>query len=122
MERPANGESHYATLAVSPDATGQEIKRAYRRKVRELHPDVKTRPCNVEQFQAVRRAYEVLADPDERAFYDLLMGFGPRTARPRVYRRSFEHLFDSLFSGLHTAVNNTAEQWMQMDPPRREAG
>lgn len=57
----------YAILGVSPDATPDEIKRAYRRKARELHPDT---GGDEEAFKEVQHAYHVLSDPDRRARYD----------------------------------------------------
>lgn len=122
MAHPGPDESYYVLLAVSPDVTAEEIKRAYRRKVRELHPDLKLRATNLERFKAVRRAYEVLANPHERNRYDLLMGLGSYAGRPRLYRRSFERLFDCLFSGLQNAVSSTAELSAQVDAAQRKAG
>lgn len=60
---------HYDILGVSRDATPEEIKRAYRKLARELHPDVN--PGAEEQFKEVTTAYEVLSDADKREMYDL---------------------------------------------------
>lgn len=57
----------YRLLGVPRDADQDEIKRAYRRKARELHPDA---GGDEEAFKEVTRAYEVLSDPDLRARYD----------------------------------------------------
>lgn len=76
---------YYATLGVSRDATIEEIKKAYRRKARSLHPDVNPSPEAEQQFKDVSQAYDVLSDPDKRRSYDLgadpyagadQMGFG----------------------------------------------
>lgn len=59
---------YYGILGVSRDATDQEIKRAYRRLARELHPDVN--PREEERFKEITTAYDVLADPDKRRIVD----------------------------------------------------
>jgi molecular chaperone DnaJ len=62
---------YYATLGVARDASPEDIKRAYRRLARELHPDVSPDPASAERFKDVTNAYEVLSDPRKREVYDL---------------------------------------------------
>jgi molecular chaperone DnaJ len=62
---------YYATLGVARDASAEDIKRAYRRLARQLHPDVNPDPQTQERFKEVTTAYEVLADPKKREMYDL---------------------------------------------------
>ncbi len=62
---------YYAILGVRQDADGDEIKRAYRRLARELHPDVNPDPQTQERFKEITQAYEVLSDPEKRQMFDL---------------------------------------------------
>lgn len=62
---------HYDVLGVSKEATPEEIKKAYRRLARELHPDVNPSPEASEKFKLVTHAYDVLSDPQQRQQYDL---------------------------------------------------
>jgi molecular chaperone DnaJ len=62
---------YYGVLGVAPGASDTEIKRAYRRLARDLHPDVNPDPAAKERFQEVTRAYEALTDPEKRRIVDL---------------------------------------------------
>ncbi|MGI9092646.1 MAG: molecular chaperone DnaJ [Mycobacteriales bacterium] len=62
---------YYSVLGVRRDATAEEIKRAYRRLARDLHPDVNSGPDAKERFAEVAAAYEVLRDPEKRRIVDL---------------------------------------------------
>jgi len=69
---------HYEVLGVDRAATPEEIKKAYRKLARELHPDVNPSEDAAERFKLVTHAYDVLSDPDQRERYDLgpQSGFG----------------------------------------------
>lgn len=60
----------YDLLGVSRDADADQIKKAYRKLARQLHPDVNPDPEAQEKFKQVSTAYEVLSDPQKRAHYD----------------------------------------------------
>lgn len=61
---------YYEILGVSKDASKDEIKSAFRKKARQLHPDVNKAPDAEEKFKELGKAYEVLSDDEKRATYD----------------------------------------------------
>ena len=63
-------EDFYEILGVDRDASEEEIKRAYRKKAAQYHPDVSDEPNAEEKFKKVQKAKEVLTDEQERAAYD----------------------------------------------------
>lgn len=78
----ASSRDYYKTLGVSKGATDAEIKRAYRRLARQLHPDVTgDDPRSTERFKEITEAWEVLSDPRRRRNYDLFGGPSP-SGRP----------------------------------------
>lgn len=101
--------SYYEILKVSPKATNAEIKSAYRRLARKVHPDVNTTaaPENASgEFAKIAKAYEILGNPKERAAYD-------RQLLNQQYKNSVGG--DSVFS----SENAHARRWRQMAYERR---
>src|SRR4029077_88699 len=74
---------HYDTLGVPRNASADEIKKAYRKLVRETHPDKHPDdPAAEERFKQIAQANEVLSDPEKRKQYDLLGEAGMRGSAP----------------------------------------
>jgi hypothetical protein len=78
----------YDVLGVKPGATPRQIIKAYRRRVRQCHPDINDDPKAVEQFYQVQLAFEVLSDAMRRRRFDESRGYraapvAVRAARPR---------------------------------------
>ena len=98
---------YYEVLGLSKGASGDEIKKGYRAKAKELHPDRNSDNPNAEtMFKEVNEAYDVLKDADRKAAYDRYghaafeggMGGGGRPGGgPGDFSSAFSDVFDDLF-------------------------
>src|SRR6476659_6106657 len=88
---------YYELLTVSRDASDVEIKRAFRKLARELHPDVSAAPDAEERFREVSEAYEVLSNSETRQLYDRYGHAGLKGGSFRPRHADFGNLGD-LFS------------------------
>lgn len=88
---------YYADLGVARDATADDIKKAYRRAARKLHPDVNSGPEAEEQFKKVSQAYDVLSDVEKRRSYD--MGSDPYAGGAAGFGQgfAFSDIMDAFF-------------------------
>ncbi|MGE5653162.1 MAG: DnaJ domain-containing protein, partial [Bacillota bacterium] len=127
----------YEVMGISKGADEAEIKKAYRRLARELHPDANPDdPQATERFKEVKEAYDVLSDPQKRAQYDQFGhaafdqqagfggaqqgGFGDFGASP------FGDIFESFFGGMaggrrHTGPERGADLRYDLDITFEEA-
>jgi len=80
-------ETYYDILGVSPEATPEEVRAAYRKLVKQYHPDINPDPDAQERFIAIQQAYETLIDPDARARYDLALRGGAGSAPHAPFHR-----------------------------------
>ena len=68
---PVDPKGYYAVLGVPPSASGDEIKRAFRRRAIQLHPDRNQSPHALTMFLLLKEAYETLSNVSRRAAYDI---------------------------------------------------
>lgn len=99
---------YYEVLGISKGASTDEIKKAFRKKAKELHPDRNSDNPNAEaQFKEANEAYDCLKDAEKKAAYDRyghaafeggMGGSGPRGAHPGGdFSSAFSDVFDDLF-------------------------
>jgi molecular chaperone DnaJ len=103
MSTRATPRDPYEVLGVRRDASEQEIKKAFRKLARELHPDVNAHdPDAEEKFKEAAEAYEILSDAERRATYDR---YGHDGLRSGGYAPNFDtfgsisDLFEAFFGG-----------------------
>ena len=90
---------YYADLGVARGATEEEIKKAYRRKARKLHPDVNPGPEAEEEFKKISQAYDVLGDESKRRAYDSGADPYANGAEGFAGNFTFSDIMDAFFGG-----------------------
>eukprot|EP01084_Bolivina_argentea_P177862 307561_1 len=117
-DEPVDTEKFYKLLGISKSATQQEIKKAYRKKARELHPD--KHPNEREKYQAlfqeIQAANEILKDPQKRQLYDK---YGEKGAKRGGGARTGSSLFEHMFGGSRASHNDHNGQ--KKSPPIKTA-
>lgn len=91
---------YYALLGVDRGASAEDIKRAYRKRARELHPDANPDDPSAEaRFKEVAEAYEVLSDPNKRSRYDRFGTVnGPGSTGGDPFGGGISDLFEAFFN------------------------
>lgn len=114
----------YELIGVSRSASAEEIKKAYRKRARELHPDAN--PDNPEaeaQFKELARAYQVLADDQQRARYDQfgeagVGGAGGGGSAEDLFGGGLGDIFETFFGGGGSPFGGGGRQRGPAGPPR----
>lgn len=83
----------YQVLGVERDATHEEIRAAYKRVIRQTHPDVNPSPEATDQFIAAQEAFRWLSDPQQREVYD---GLGDKFGQDAIYDYTDEPILGQL--------------------------
>jgi molecular chaperone DnaJ len=105
---------YYEVLGISRTATSEDIKKAFRQKARQYHPDVNKEPGAEAQFKEISEAYEVLVDDDKRAAYDRFghaavtgAGAGAGGFDPFQNFGSFSDIFETFFTAAASGATGT---------------
>lgn len=123
---------YYEVLGVARGASASEIKKAYRKKALEHHPDRNPGDANAEEaFKEAAEAFEVLSDDQKRGLYDQYGHEGPRQAGFSGFRGSdevfshfgdlFSELFGGGFGGRRADSGRGADLKMRLEIPFAEA-
>lgn len=97
---PVDNEKYYKVLGVSKEASPGDLKKAYYKLAKDLHPDKNQGdPDKLAQFQEISHAYEVLSDPEKRQLYDQYGEEGLQGGGPSSAGSIFEHIFGGGFGG-----------------------
>src|SRR5919112_6060772 len=101
--QPVTKRDCYEVLGVGRNADEAEVKKAFRRLARELHPDVNNHDPNAEEkFKEAAEAYEILSDPERRQVYDRYGHDGLRRGGQAPNYEGFgsiSDLFETFFGG-----------------------
>lgn len=109
---------YYEVLGIQKSASAEEIKKAFRAKARQLHPDVNKEPDAEAQFKEVSEAYEVLIDVDKRSAYDrfghaAVSGSGGAGFDPFAAGFGFSDIFETFMSAAGAGAGTTARRRAQ---------
>ncbi len=104
---PAGQRDLYEVLGVERTVNANDLKKAFRAKAMEFHPDRNSAPDAADRFKEVNRAYEVLSDPEKRSAYDRFghaavdgaTGAGPQGFEGFTHFDGFGDIFDAFFGG-----------------------
>ena len=99
---------YYETLGINRNANEEEVRKAFRKKAMEFHPDRNKEPGADAKFKEVNEAYQILSDPNRRAKYDQFGHAGVNSSGGQGFEGfdvfgGFGDIFDAFFGGGTTA-------------------
>ena len=116
----SNKRDYYAVLGVSREVSESGLKAAYRKLVKQLHPDINPDNPNAEiQMKEINEAYEILSDPQKRAEYERSGGSAENKRGVKKTGKSFsgEFKFEDFFGA---GFNDFVYNGKQKSEPKRE--
>jgi DnaJ-class molecular chaperone len=118
------GEDYYAILGVAKTANEDEVKRAFRKKAHELHPD---KGGDAEAFKKLNEAYQTISDPQKRQQYDAFGSAGPGGGYGRQGGGGFEGFgfgggFADIFTDMFSAAMANIQAEVQISVPQAVLG
>jgi curved DNA-binding protein CbpA len=117
MEIPKNP---YEMLGVSFDADYEEIKKAYYALAKKHHPDINSDPESIEKFKEIKKAYEILGDPNLRISYDIENKFSSPNSNSRrdSDNRYTQKYGKRVMKGPRTIKNFYFDKWSDFKIPK----
>lgn len=123
---PMKNRDYYQDLGVARTASAADIKKAYRKLARQLHPDVSDDPLGEEKFKVVAEAYATLKNPEKRRQYDKLHKplFGERRSPPPdrqerndIHAKEFKDFGTSEPSNAFKSRGRNEQRAQKQEPP-----
>ncbi len=103
-------QDYYGVLGVPRNASGEEIKKAFRKLAFQYHPDRNKEPGAEDKFKEINEAYQVLSDPEKRNRYDRYGRVDVEGGFPDFGFGGLGDIFESFFAGFDTHFGRTAER------------
>lgn len=113
--------NYYQVLGVSTDATQEQIKKAYRQKAKEYHPDVNKNANAQEKMKEVNVAYDILSDPQKKQQYDFSrqnphMHSQNYTGTNQTYTDFSDEMFQEIFKQFYQQSTHTQYTYQRRKP------
>jgi len=113
-------KNNYQILGVSYDASYEEIKKAYYDLAKKYHPDINPNEESIEKFKEIKKAYEIIGDPNMRISYDIENKFTNESASSRAESdfRYSERYGKRVMKGPRTIKNFYFDKWSEYKTPK----
>lgn len=113
-------KNHYQTLGVSVDSDYEQIKKAYYKLAKKHHPDINPDSDSIEKFKEIKKAYEILGDPNLRISYDIENKFSNENSSIRNHsnERYTNRYGKRVMKGPRSIKNFYWDKWSEFKTPK----